>query len=100
MGVTKDGFRQVRVNWKEVFKFLAGASFVNAGVLFYLYLTNTALPVLGTNFVVEPETNGLRSFVHFLFFLICFYFGFVRKWRYAVYSKCTGFCGDEGGASG
>jgi|SoimicMinimDraft_6_1059734.scaffolds.fasta_scaffold66515_1 hypothetical protein len=79
MGVTKDGFRQVRVNWKDVFKFLAGASFVNAGVLFYLYLTNTALPVLGTNFVVEPETNGLRSFVHFLFFLICFYFGFVRK---------------------
>ena len=41
MGVTKDGFRQVRINSKDVFKFLTGASFVNAGVLFYLYLTNT-----------------------------------------------------------
>ena len=69
----------MRIRWKDVFKFLAGASFVNAGVLFYLYLTNTAVLVLGTHFVMEPETNGLRSFVHFLFFLICFYFGFIRK---------------------
>ena len=75
----KGRFRQVKIRWKDVFKFLAGASFVNAGVLFYLYLTNTAVPVLGTHFVMEPETNGLRSFVHFLFFLICFYFGFIRK---------------------
>jgi hypothetical protein len=69
----------MRLNWREVFKFLAGASFVNAGILFYLYLTNTPLPVLGTHFVVEPETNALRSIVHFVFFLICFYLGFIRK---------------------
>jgi len=77
--MAKDGFRPVEIGWKDIFKFLAGASFVNAGVLFYLYLTNTALPVLGTHFVMEPEANGLRSSVHFLFFLICFYFGFIRK---------------------
>jgi ABC-type methionine transport system permease subunit len=69
----------MRVNWKEVCKFLAGAFFVNAGILFYLYLTNTAVPVLGTHFVVQPAVNGLRSIPHFVFFLICFYIGFIRK---------------------
>jgi hypothetical protein len=64
----------VRISWKDVFKFLAGAAFVNAGVLFYFYLTNTAVPVLGTHFVMEPETNGLRSLVHFLFFLVLLLF--------------------------
>jgi hypothetical protein len=68
----------LRVNWKEVCKFLAGASFVNAGILFYLYLTDTSVPVLGTNYVIEPQTNALRSIAHFVFFVIFFYFGFIR----------------------
>jgi hypothetical protein len=62
----------MRVNWKEVCKFLAGASFVDAGILFYLYLTNTSVPVLETHFVVDPQTNGLRSIAHFAFFLLAF----------------------------
>jgi hypothetical protein len=69
----------MRINWKEVFKFLSGAFFVSAGILFYLYLTNTPVPVLGTDFVVSPEVNGLRSIAHFAFFLVCFYLGFIRK---------------------
>ena len=90
----KGRFRQVRISWKDVFKFLAGAAFVNAGVLFYLYLTNTAVPVLGTHFVMEPETNGLRSLVHFLFFLVLLLF-----WLYPpVTSSFTGIarCGWRG----
>src|SRR5882757_2788958 len=51
----------MRINWIEVCKFLAGAFFVNAGILFYLYLTDTSIPVLGTHFVVTPEMSGLRS---------------------------------------
>jgi hypothetical protein len=69
----------MRINWKEVCKFLAGAFFVSAGVLFYLRLTNTPVPILGTDFVVAPEVNGLRSIAHFVFFVICFYLGFIRK---------------------
>jgi hypothetical protein len=69
----------MRINWKEVCKFLAGAFFVSAGVLFYLYLTNTPVPVIGTNVVVQPAVNGLRSIAHFAFFLITFYLGFIRK---------------------
>ena len=65
--------------YREFRKFLAGAFFVSAGVLFYLYLANVSVPLLGTSFVFTPEINGLRCIPHFVFFLLCFYFGFVRK---------------------
>jgi hypothetical protein len=39
----------------------------------------TRLPLLGTDVVISPEVNGLRSIVHFAFFLITFDRGFVRK---------------------
>jgi hypothetical protein len=69
----------MRINWREVCKFLAGAFFVSAGVLFYLYLTNTPVPLLGTDVVISPKINGMRSIAHFAFFLITFYLGFIRK---------------------
>jgi hypothetical protein len=60
-------------------KFLAGAFFVSSGVLFYLYLADVSVPLLGTGFVETPKISLGRSIVHFLLFLLCFYFGFVRK---------------------
>ena len=69
----------MRINWKEVCKFLSGAFFVNAGILFYFYLIDTPVPILGTDFVISPEVNGLRSIAHFAFFLITFCLGFIRK---------------------
>jgi hypothetical protein len=36
-------------------------------------------PLLGTNIVFSPEMSGLRSIAHFVFFLITFYLGFIRK---------------------
>jgi hypothetical protein len=65
------------VNWKEVSKFLSGAFFVSAGVNLYFYSTHVAVPFLG--FTISPELLGLRSILHFVLFLICFYFGFIRK---------------------
>jgi hypothetical protein len=59
-------------------KFLAGAFFVNSGVLFYLYLAKVSVPILGTNIVEAPEVSGLRSGVHFILFLVCLYFGFIK----------------------
>jgi hypothetical protein len=53
------------INWKEVCKFLSGAFFVSAAVLFYLYLTNTPLPLLGMDVVISPAVSGLRSIAHF-----------------------------------
>jgi hypothetical protein len=59
-------------------KFLAGAFFVNSGVLFYLYLAGVSVPILGTNFVETPEVSGFRSAIHFILFLLCVYFGFIK----------------------
>jgi hypothetical protein len=65
--------------YREFRKFLAGAFFVSAGILFYLYLANVSVPLLGTKIVLNPEVSGLRSVPHFIFFLLCFYFGFIKK---------------------
>ncbi|MEK4031546.1 hypothetical protein WOC76_20265 [Methylocystis sp. IM3] len=64
---------------RDVRKFLAGAFFVSSGILSYLYLADVSVPLLGTTFVETPKISGVRSLVHFVLFLLCFYFGFVRK---------------------
>ena len=64
---------------REFRKFLAGAFFVSAGIQFYLYAANVAVPLLGTNIVITPGFSGFRSIVHFAFFLLCLYFGFIKK---------------------
>ena len=69
----------MNINWKDICKFLAGAFFVSAGILFYLYITKTPVPLIGTDFIVKPAINGLRSIVHAVLFCVCFYYGFIRK---------------------
>ena len=69
------------IPWQDVCKFLAGAFFVNAGILFYLYLARVSVPILGTGFIETPEVSGVRSIVHAVLFLIFFYLGFIRKWK-------------------
>jgi hypothetical protein len=70
-----------RIPWQDVCKFLAGAFFVNAGILFYLYLTRVSVPLLGTDFIFTPEISGVRSIVHAILFVTFFYLGFIRKWK-------------------
>jgi len=70
-----------RITWQDVCKFLAGAFFVNAGVLFSLYLARVSVPLLGTSFIETPEISGMRSVVHAILFLTFFYLGFIRKWK-------------------
>ena len=64
---------------REFRKFLAGAFFLSAGIQFYLYLAGVSVPLLGTNLVVTPEISERRSFVHFILFGLCLYFGFIKK---------------------
>jgi len=66
---------------KDFRKFLAGAFFVSSGILLYLYLADVSVPLLGTGFVETSGISGGRSIVHFVLFLVCLYFGFVRKPR-------------------
>ena len=64
---------------REFRKFLAGAFFVSGGMQFYFYLTNVSVPLVGTSIVQTPELSGVRSILHCIFFLVTFYFGFMRK---------------------
>ena len=64
---------------REFRKFLAGAFFVSSGILFYFYLADISVPLLGTDFVETPQISAGRAIVHFILFVLCFYFGFVRR---------------------
>jgi len=70
-----------RIPWQDVCKFLAGAFFVNAGILFYLYLARVSVPILGTGITETPEASDLRSIVHLVLFLTFFYLGFIGTWK-------------------
>ncbi len=63
--------------FKEVCKFLSGAFFVTAGASWYFSYYNVAVPFLGTS--MQPSFLMFRGFLHFAFFLLSFYFGFIRK---------------------
>ena len=67
----------MRINWKDVFKFLSGAFFVSAVASWYLSWYQISVPAPGLT--MSPEILGIRGFGHFALFLICFYFGFIRK---------------------
>lgn len=78
----------VAIRYREVRKFLAGAFFVSSGVLWYLWVTGTSLPIMlpytGTISIESPAISGQRAIVHFVLFLLCFYFGFFstpKRWK-------------------
>jgi hypothetical protein len=70
-----------RIPWQDVCKFLAGAFFVNAGILFYLYVYRVSVPIFSTGLTETPEVSGGRSIVHTVLFVLFFYLGFIRKWK-------------------
>ncbi len=67
--------------YRDFCKFLAGGMFVSSGILLYLYLAGVSVPLMGTSFVHTPRIAAARAGVHFVLFLICGYFGFIRKPR-------------------
>ena len=73
----------VAIKYREVRKFLARAFFVSSGILWYLWVTGTSLPIVlpyaGTISVETPAISGQRAIVHFILFLLCLYFGFLSK---------------------
>lgn len=78
----------VAIKFREVRKFLAGAFFVSSGMLWYLWLTGTSLPIVlpyaGIILVETPEISGQRAIIHFILFLLCLYFGFLSKRKYGT----------------
>ncbi len=64
---------------REFLKFLAGAFFVSGGIQLYMAIAGVSIPILGTSFVQTPQIGFVRCIPHFVFFLLCLYFGFIRK---------------------
>jgi hypothetical protein len=72
----------MRINWREVFKFLSGAFFVSAGTNWYFYQLGVAVPLPFNLFgysTLSPAILGARALVHTALFLLCLYLGFIRK---------------------
>jgi hypothetical protein len=67
----------MKINWKDVLKFLSGAFFVTAGASWYLSWYHVSVPFFGLT--MTPKFLELRGFLHFALFLISSYFGFVKK---------------------
>lgn len=67
----------MRINWREVCKFLSGAFFVQGGVIAYLAWNRVSVPLFGRT--IPFLTSSQRSIVHFALCATCFYFGYVRK---------------------
>ena len=76
------------IKFREVRKFLAGAFFVSAGTLWYMWANSITIPLVmpyvGTISVETPDISGQRAIVHFVLFLLCFYFGFIRKPKQSI----------------
>jgi hypothetical protein len=70
----------MKINWKDIFKFLSGAFFVTSGASWYFFWFHVAVPFPFFGFAtMSPEFLGIRGFIHFALFLISFYFGFIKK---------------------
>jgi len=69
----------MRINLKEVCKFLSGAFFVTAGASWYLSWYDIAVPLPFFGLTMSPEFLGMRGFIHLALFVVTFYFGFIRK---------------------
>ena len=67
------------VRFREVRKFLAGAFFVSAGMQMYFWQIGLSIPLYDTGFIQSPEASLVRSGIHFVLFLLCLYFGFIKN---------------------
>ena len=68
----------MKINRKDILKFLSGAFFVTAGASWYFYFIHLSIPFFDLT-TFSPEFLGIRGFIHFALFLICFFFGFIKK---------------------
>lgn len=67
----------VKVNWREVFKFLSGFSAASFLANLYLYFNDISVPFAG--YTLSPEFLGVRSVANLILFGVFFYFGFVKR---------------------
>jgi len=69
----------MRINWREVFKFLSGAAFAGSIANGYLWWCDISLPFLG--YVITPRLLGIRAIVSVVLCISFFYLGWLRNLR-------------------
>jgi len=68
-----------RINWREVSKFCAGATFVGTIGNGYLALYDISVPFPLLGFTISPRLFGVRAVISFVLFGVFFYFGYLRR---------------------
>ena len=68
-----------RINWREVFKFCSGATFVGTIGNGYLFLYDISVPFPLLGFTISPRLFGVRAVISFVLFGVFFYFGYLRR---------------------
>lgn len=67
----------MRINWREIFKFLSGAALLGSLTNAYLYFNDISVPFLG--YTLTPEQLEVRSLVNFALFWLFLYYGYLKK---------------------
>ncbi|MBV9439862.1 MAG: hypothetical protein JOZ24_07720 [Candidatus Eremiobacteraeota bacterium] len=67
----------MKIDGKEVSKFLAGVAF--AGSIANAYLARKGIAVPFLTYRISPSFLGVRAVMQFVLFLAFFYYGFVRR---------------------
>ena len=67
----------MRIDAKDVFKFLSGVFFATSLSSWYFAWYQVSVPFMGLT--VTPDLWVVRGFIHVALFLTATYFGFVRK---------------------
>jgi hypothetical protein len=70
----------MRINWRDVFKFLSGAAFVGTIANAMLFQQGISMTIWG--FTITPQLFGLRAVISLVLFAVFFYFGYLRRRRH------------------
>jgi hypothetical protein len=68
----------MRINWREVFKFLSGAAFAGAIANGYLFLYDISVPFPLFGFTISPRLFAVRAVVSVVLCVVFFHFGYLK----------------------
>jgi hypothetical protein len=71
----------MRINWREVFKFLSGATFAFAVSNGFLFLYDISVPIPLLGFTISPRLFGVRAVLNLALCGVFFYFGYLKPPR-------------------
>jgi hypothetical protein len=66
-----------RINWRDVFKFFSGATFVGTIANGVLFQQDISMSFWG--FTISPRLFGVRAVLSFVLFCVFFYFGYLKR---------------------